>query len=145
AILAERGIGEPWAKLHDLLAAKLESLKKSGAGAFKDAGQATAVLPLSFTSALSAYRRHHTDLLFHLSDRDLVQPFFLARVIEAVLAQGPPWTEEGRIVKGALGQLNDFVGHRPVAILETRPRGEPYDHERVRPIPLFLRGAGSAW
>src|SRR5262249_35622656 len=39
---------------------------------------------------------------------------------------------------------NDFVGHRPVAVLETRPRGEPYDHERVRPIPLYLRGAGAA-
>src|SRR5262249_20607798 len=44
-----------------------------------------------------------------------------------------------------LAQLNDFVGHRPVAILETRPRGEPYAHERVRPIPLYLRGAGVAW
>src|SRR5205807_1962707 len=48
-------------------------------------------------------------------------------------------------VGGALHKLNDFVGHRPIAILETRPRGEPYDHERVRPIPLFLRGAGVAW
>src|SRR5207302_1840707 len=36
-------------------------------------------------------------------------------------------------------------GHRPIAILETRPKGEPYDHERVRPIPLYLRGAGVAW
>ncbi|HMF19941.1 MAG TPA: hypothetical protein VKE98_22235, partial [Gemmataceae bacterium] len=45
---------------------------------------------------------------------------------------------------GALKQLNDYVGHRPIAILETRPRGEPYDHERVRPIPLFINGAGVA-
>src|SRR5262249_2039345 len=26
-----------------------------------------------------------------------------------------------------------------------RPRGEPYEHEKVRPIPLYLRGAGVAW
>jgi hypothetical protein len=80
-----------------------------------------------------------------LSDRELFQPFFLVRVFEAVLLQGPPWNEERRIVTDALRQLNDYVGHRPVAILETRPKGEPYDHERVRPIPLYIRGAGVAW
>ena len=36
-------------------------------------------------------------------------------------------------------RLNDFVGHRPIAILETRPQGEPYDHERHRPLPLYLK------
>ncbi len=42
-------------------------------------------------------------------------------------------------------RLNDFIGvsaHR--ALLETRPQGEPYPHERHRPIPLYLRGAGVA-
>ena len=43
----------------------------------------------------------------------------------------PPWEEAERIVAGALTQLNDRVGHRPIAILETRPRGEPDDHERA--------------
>jgi len=37
------------------------------------------------------------------------------------------------------------VGYRPLAVLETRPRGEPYDHERIRPVPLYLRGAGVGW
>src|SRR5262249_38695189 len=74
----------------------------------------------------------------------LFQPFFLARVAEAVLAQGGPWDQTERIVRGALVRLNDFVGYRPIAILETRPRGEPYAHERVRPLPLYLRGAGVA-
>src|SRR5207237_6490492 len=67
-----------------------------------------------------------------------------ARACEAVLAQRGPWDESDRIVRGALGQLNDFVGYRPVAILEGRSRGEPYDHERVRPVPLFLRDVGVA-
>src|SRR4029077_13904818 len=56
-----------------------------------------------------------------------------------------PRREERRIVAGALAPLNDFVGYRPLAILETRPRGEPYDHEKVRPIPVYLRGVGVAW
>ena len=40
------------------------------------------LLALAFKQVLTAYRRHHADLLFHLSDRELFQPFFLARVIE---------------------------------------------------------------
>jgi hypothetical protein len=145
AYLAEHGAVAPWTSLNEALGAKLEALRQSGAGAFQDVRQAEAVLQLVFAKTLPAYRRHHADLLFHLSDRDLFQPFFLARVIEAVLTQGAPWSDEERIVAGALRQLNDFLGHRPVAILETRPKGEPYEHERVRPIPLFLRGAGVAF
>ncbi len=143
--IAERGAQEPVKVLHELLRSKLETLKGSGGSAFRDVKQVEAVLALVFTKLLPAYRQDHADLLFHLSDRDLFQPFFLARAIEAVLAQGAPWEQERRIVAGALTQLNDYVGHRPIAILETRPKGEPYDHERVRPIPLSIRGAGVAW
>ena len=134
----------PWQALQQVLLDELESLRASGASAFRDVTQARAVLTLAVSGVLPAYRRHHADLLFHQSEHDLFQPFFLARVLEAVLAQGPPWEEEERIIAGALAQLNDYVGYRPVAILETRPRGEPYAHERVRPIPLYLRGAGVA-
>lgn len=142
--LVEKGIAEPWTVLHELLRTRLAALRTSGGSAFQDVTQVEAVLDLVFAQTLPAYRHHHADLLFHLSDRDLFQPFFIARVCEAVLAQGGPWIETERIVGGALARLNDFVGHRPIAILETRPKGEPYDHERVRPIPLFLRGAGAA-
>jgi hypothetical protein len=143
AFLAEHGETEPWRALAEWLDRSAIALQGSGAAAFRDVQQARGVLAV-FPALLAAYRRHHVDLLFHQSDRELFQPFFLARVFEGILAQGPPWDEEERIVKGALGRLNDYVGHRPIAILETRPRGEPYDHERVRPIPLYLRGAGVA-
>jgi hypothetical protein len=143
ASLAEQGIDQPWAVLHDWLRADLAALKTTG-GAFQNAIQAEAVLELAFNRVLPEYRRFHADLLFHQSERDLFQPFFLARILEAVLSQGGPWDEAGRIIAGALRLLNDFAGHRPVAILETRPRGEPYEHEKVRPIPLYIRGAGLA-
>jgi hypothetical protein len=133
-----------WKRLHEALGEKLAALHKEG-GAFQEVGQAEAVLALTFDHLLPAYRRHHQDLLAHLSDADLFQPFFLARVAEAVLSQGPPWEETERIVAGALNQLNDYVGYRPIAILENRPKGEPYPHERVRPIPLYIRGAGTSW
>lgn len=142
---AERGDAEPWHLLHQWLTTRLGELHQGGAAAFRDIQQVSAVLDCAFDRVLSAYRRHHADLLFQLTDRELFQPFWVARVCEAVLAQGSPWDETDRIVTGTLAKLNDYVGHRPVAILETRPRGEPYDHERVRPVPLYLAGAGVAF
>jgi hypothetical protein len=137
-------LGEPVSALARVLREQLAQLRGSGASAFRKAEQVEAVLRLVFDRLLPAYRRHHADLLAHLSDHDLFQPFFLARAFEAVLFQGGPWSQEERIINGALARLNDFVGHRPIAVLETRPRGEPYDHERVRPVPLYIRGAGVA-
>ncbi len=133
----------PWTELGERLSAELAALRSAG-GAFRETTQAEAVLRLAFQRVLPEYRRFHADLLFHQSDADLFRPYFIVRVLECVLAQGAPWNEEERIVEGALRQLNDFAGHRPVAILETRPRGEPDEHEKVRPIPLFIRGAGVA-
>jgi hypothetical protein len=144
AWLAGQGEAAPWQALTEWLKNCLDQLQTSGAAAFRNVEQAHGVL-LLLPEVLSAYRRHHADLLFHRSDGELFQPFFLARVFEAILAQGPPWDAEGRIVRGTLQRLNDFVGHRPIAILETRRQGEPYEHERVRPIPLYIRDAGVAW
>ena len=109
-----------------------------------DSAQAAAVIKLVFEDCLPAYRRHHADLLFHLKAADFRQPFFLARMIEAVLEQGAPWDERERIVRGMLDRLNDFVGYRPVAVLENGRQMEPYPHERFRPIPVYLREAGAA-
>ncbi|MCI0639607.1 MAG: hypothetical protein L0Y72_02520 [Gemmataceae bacterium] len=157
--IAQRGEALPWIELQMALEQCLEALQKNGGSAFQDVAQARSVLNLVFQQLLPAYRRHHADLLFHQSDETLWQPFFLAKAFEAVLAQRGPWDQTERIVGGALRQLNDFVGQRPAAVLEsgsTRAaaasgsskseegpqRGELYDHERLRPIPLYLRGAG---
>ena len=43
---------------------------------------------------------------------------------------------------GRLNRLNDFLGHRPLAVLNTAQKIEPYPHERVRPIPWYIAGAG---
>ena len=112
--------------------------------ALADAAQATAVVKLVFEECLPAYRRHHSDLLFHLQAADFRQPFFLARMIEAVLEQGAPWDESERIIRGTLDRLNDFVGYRPVAVLENGRQMEPYPHERFRPIPVYIRDAETA-
>ena len=112
--------------------------------AFRQVDQAEAVLGLVFDAALPAYREFHRDLLFHQTEETLFQPFFLGRVCEAVLQQGGPWDQSDRIVPAAIHQLNDYIGHRPVAVLRTEQKIQPYDHEWVRPVPLWIREAGAA-
>jgi len=129
-----------WAKV---LHAGLGELRGSSP-AFRRVDQAEAVLGLVFDAALPAYRRHHRDLLFHQTDERLFQPLFIGRVCEAVLQQGGPWGQSERIVRGALGHLNDYLGHRPVAVLQTEQKIQPYLNEWVCPIPLYVRGAGAA-
>ncbi|GIW82154.1 MAG: hypothetical protein KatS3mg105_3961 [Gemmatales bacterium] len=143
--LAERQDPKPWLTLAAALRDKLAQLRREGSSPFRDSQQAEAAIRLVAEHVLPAYRTFHADLLFHQTDADLFQPFFVARVFEAVLSLGAPWEDQERIVVGALKQLNDYVGHRPVAILETRPKGEPYDHEKFRPIPLYIQGAGAAF
>ena len=132
-----------WRALAGLIQAGLARLCGSSE-AFRQLDQAEAVRRLVFDEVLPAYRRHHRDLLFHQTEEFLFQPFFIGRVCQAVLAGGGPWEESERVVSGALGRLNDFLGHRPVAVLETQQDLQPYAHERVRPIPLFVGGAGAA-
>jgi hypothetical protein len=112
-----------------------------GAAAFEDTEQASRVLELVWEQAIPGYLDFHRDLLFHQNEDDLLGPFFVGRVCEAVLRQGPPWDEVDRIVPAAISELNDYVGYRPVPVLESR-RIEPFPQERVRPVPLFIRGAG---
>jgi hypothetical protein len=141
AFYAGSGVAAPWQALLDGLAFHLRKLQSAGSSAFRNVAQAENALALA-AQLLPAYRQHHADLLGHLTEADLFGPFFLARVFEAVLAQG---AGNGATIDAVLARLNDFVGHRPIAILESRPQGEPYDHERHRPLSLYLRGASVAW
>jgi hypothetical protein len=138
------GIGRPippWRALDVVLGQGLQQLKETAAP-FRQVEQAEAVLRIVFDDFLPAYRRHHRDLLFHQTDESLFQPLFIGRAFEAVLSEGGPWQETERIVDGAMKRLNDYLGHRPVPVLRTAQKIEPYAHERVRPIPLYIAGAG---
>ncbi|MEA1951511.1 MAG: hypothetical protein U9N87_09005, partial [Planctomycetota bacterium] len=132
-----------WIRVRRLLEDGLEHLR-ANSKAFEQVDQAKAVLGLVFGAFPPAYREHHRDLLFHQSDDLLFRPFFMARVAEAILHEGRPWEETERIVPAAMRRLNDFVGHRPLAVLEGDRRLQTYGHERVRPVPLWIKGAGAA-
>ena len=109
--------------------------------AFKESSQATAVLQLLTKEIIPGYLDFHRDLLFHQDENNLFCPFFLGRVCEVVLQESGPWEETDRICQGTIRRLNNYLGYRPVAALETR-KIEPYDHEWTRPIPIYVRDAG---
>ena len=69
--------------------------------------------------------------------------FFVGRVCEVLLRDYDPGDDPQVVVHKVIEQLNDYVGHRPVATLENQ-KVEPYEHEAVRPVPLYVRGAGVA-
>ncbi len=142
AHLIETGDAAPWRALPVWLNHELDQLVASGAAAFRDPAQARAVIDAALVKLPAAYRAHHSDLLAHQPDAALFGAFFLARACEAVLRQGQPWDAADRLVAGGLNLLNDYVGYRPIAVLETRPNTEFYPHEKVRPVPLALGGAG---
>lgn len=134
----------PWLVLKDWLSETLERLAAEQA-AFRDCAQAKRVVRLLWSELLPAYLDFHRDLLFHQVPELIFNGFFLARCAEAILAQcggdDGDDADDPAVVAAAIDALNDFVGYRPVAMLENR-RCEPYRHEFVRPVPLYIAGAG---
>lgn len=131
-----------WLQIQQWLQDELVRVSETNS-AFTDSRQAEQVLELVWLNFLPAYLDFHKDLLFHQEPEAAFNGFFLGRAFEAVLQQGDQWHETDRIVDAAIAKLNDYVGYRPVAVLEGR-RLEPYAHEWVRPIPIWTSGVGAA-
>ncbi len=140
AYLQSHGHATPWTATQQWLTARATELEGSGSAAFRDLAQAKDVIPAAFADVPAAYRHHHADLLPHQTDELLFNAFFIARCCEAALAA----RSAGRDTAAAVGMLNDFVGYRPIAVLETRPQTDFYPHEKVCPVPLYFRGVGVA-
>lgn len=129
-------------EMAQVLLTNLDELQKSEA-AFAEISQARRVIELTIDQLLPAYKQFHQNLLFHLSEDDYAHPFLFGVLLQAVLRQGPA-DDQQQIISGALQSVNDFVGYRPVAVLENGRRMEVYPHERHRPVPLYLPDAGVA-
>ncbi|MEZ6056014.1 MAG: hypothetical protein R3C01_04850 [Planctomycetaceae bacterium] len=134
---------DPWGELLQVATTRLAELEQESP-VFRDSQQVRHVLQIGLKEVLPAYREFHRDQLFHLTDADYNNPFFVGRVLEAVLSQGGSWDEVGRIVDGAVRHLGDFVGYRPIAVLENGQEMALYSHERVASLPLYVAGAGVA-
>lgn len=130
-----------WLQIQQWLQDELAVLASTSA-AFADCAQAERVLEIAWLNFLPSYLDFHKDLLFHQEPEAVYNGFFIGRALEAILTHGGPWDDAQRIVDAATRQINDYVGYRPVAVLEGR-RLEPYNHEMVRPIPIWTEGVGA--
>jgi len=132
-----------WKRFAAWLTAELGRLQRDEP-AFREAAQAAAAMRGAFDVVLPAYRAFHHDLLFHHSDDELFRPFFLARVLQTTLQLQLEGTDDTELAPLALAKLNDFLGHRPTAVLQNERKLEPYEHEWVAPIPVYFDGADFA-
>ncbi len=126
-----------------LLRARLLELEQTEP-AFRDAVQARWAIDAVFEGLLPAYRRFHHDLLEHQPPGAIERPFFLMAAMRGLLAEGNAEDDRDAVMARVIDRLDDYVGWRPLAVLENGRLSEPYPHERVRPIPLYVAGVGAA-
>ena len=126
----------------DTLSAELDRI--AGEAAFQDVEQARQVIEIALTLLPPAYREHHSDLLQHQSDEVLWQPFTLSRCCRCTAGVGESLQTPEAAVAAVMEKLNDFVGYRPLAVLENGRKHEVYRHERCAAVSLYLREAGTA-
>ena len=133
-------------RVHQLLRQRLEQLRTTS-DVFRDSTQADTTLSIVFEDLLPRYQQQHSDLIFGNSSDFVFNSFFIARAMETVLREFNVSNTDTRttqtIADAAFEKFNDYLGHRPVATLETR-RVEPYAQEWIRPIPIYIRGTGLA-
>ncbi|MEX0825069.1 MAG: hypothetical protein WD119_02835 [Pirellulaceae bacterium] len=132
----------PWLVVQQWLK---ETIDEQGgdSGVFGDVSQARRCVRLVWSELLPAYLDFHRDLLFHQVPELLFNGFFIGRCCEAVLAELVAGTADQDVIPIAITRLNDFIGYRPVAQLENR-HCEPYPHEWVGALPVYIKGAGVA-
>ena len=129
-----------WRRVCDRLTSSLKEMKQDSP-AFADAHQASRLLELVRQFG-PAYMAFHADLLKHQTEAEVVNSLFMGRAIETLLSIDREG-EDADILHTAITRINDFIGYRPVATLESQ-KIEPYSHEWIRPVPIFIRKVGPA-
>lgn len=133
-----------WLVVKDWLRTTVRELSDTQA-AFQDTTQAEQILRLLWSEMLPAYMDFHRDLLFHREAEQIFNGFFIGQAADAILGIAGEARQHGfddaTIIQSAIDRLDNFVGYRPVAMLENR-RCYPYRNEFVCPIPLYVAGVG---
>lgn len=139
--LAERGSTEIWQDAFQLLRDELPNLEKTK-DAFRDSRQARRILS-TVEEVLTAYREFHEETLFHQKNSFLFNPFFLARICRLTVARDV-FGDEKTLVSDVVRQANDFLGYRPIPVLEGEEKHEPAPQEWIALLPLYVEGVGVA-
>ena len=112
--------------------------------AFTDIHQARECVRIALDIIYPSYLEFHQDLLAHLSEEMYASPFFIARLLSTTLKVKDHWDNYQNCCEHALAELNDYLGYRPTAVLENDRKAEPYPHEFLAPVPLYVQGVGAA-
>ena len=117
-----REIPKPWTLegLAQHLLEQLDSVQSEDSGALAESSKARTALQFAFRKVFPHYLTHHADLFFHLNQEVLCQPFFIALMMEATLAAlaNPQLKSETEQTQAAVAAISNYVGYRPVAVLE---------------------------
>ena len=149
-VYAEATAGDPlsgmpaWLVVQDWIEQTLDQRSKEN-NAFADCRQARRAIELLWSKLLPEYLDFHRDLLFHQEPEQIVNGFFLGNAADAILSLiGQSESEsvsDHDLIQVAIDRLDDYVGYRPVAMLENR-NCHPYRHEFICPVPLYIQGIG---
>lgn len=151
-VYAEATAGDPltgmpaWLVVKDWIHGSLDELSRDPElqSAFADTTQARAITRLLWSELLPAYLDFHRDLLFHQEPELIFNGFLMAKAADALLtimASQHGDCSDAEMIQQAIDRIDDFVGYRPVAMLENRPC-QPYRNEYVCPVPIYIAGAG---
>lgn len=130
-----------WSEFHHILLEELDRLADTPA--FQDSKQAREALNFVYDKLLPAYLKFHSDTLYKKPVELIFNSFFLAHCFELVLSLGKGQFDD-ELVPGVIRQLNDFIGYRPIPVLEGEEKHEPDPHEWIAPLSLYRKDAGIA-
>ena len=128
-----------YVSMQSAMLSALDELNGSS-GVLSSSNQARTAVELVFSHVIPSFLTFHQQVLNTHDVNETVNTFFIGRVFDVVLKLQDEW-ENPVVADQAVHYLNDFVGYRPIATLETH-RHEPYPHERIRPVPLYIANAG---
>lgn len=130
-----------WSDLHKILDEELARLTETPV--FRDSRQAKGALDFVYNKLLPGYLKFHADTLYKKTPELIFNSFFLARCFEQTLALGRGSFGD-ELVPTVIRQLNDFIGYRPIPVLEGEEKHEPDPHEWIAPLSLYRKDAGIA-
>lgn len=133
--------------------------------------QVRQALLFAFLYFFPQYRVWHKNLLFHQKDDVLFNAFSIGQAFYAILKEKAfesipadaaeidsseeflktfnPETPEREIpaeiqnaIDRTINRYDDFIGYRPIPVLHSRQKMQPYRHEWLHAIPLYIKGVG---
>ncbi|MDD3587889.1 MAG: hypothetical protein PHQ75_11975, partial [Thermoguttaceae bacterium] len=132
-----------WRQAISQLLSELDTLAQTDE-VFRSSERAKFVLVCLQEHVIPEYRKFHADLLYHQVDDLLFNSFFLAKTCERILSLESRWQDIDFVTSQVVRLLNDYIGYRPIPILEGDEKHEANPHEWVAPIILYRKGVGAA-